>query len=170
MNQIEIILGPMFAGKTTELIRRLRRYKIANKKCIILKCQRDNRYETDKICTHDKGTMDAIPCEKLCSVDCDNYDVIGIDEGQFFPDLLQFCKKVTNKIIVIASLDGDFKQQPFGNTLQLIPKATSVVKLNAVCNKCYGDAPFTTRIVDDNNVELIGGTEYYIAICKDCMQ
>merc|ERR1711959_191235 len=109
--------------------------------------------------THDKVMIEARPLSKLTGgvQDHDNYDVIGIDEGQFFPDLIEFCDEMANKgkTIVIAALDGDFQRKPFGRVLELVPKAESVQKLNAVCQLCYADAPFTKRTTSDTAVEVI---------------
>jgi thymidine kinase len=98
------------------------------------------------------------------------YDVVGIDEGQFFPDLLHFVELWANlgKIVIVAALDGTFQRKPFGNVLSLVPLAESVTKLNSVCMMCYADAPFTRRLTSETEVEVIGGADKYIAVCRAC--
>lgn len=99
-----------------------------------------------------------------------SYDVVGIDEGQFFPDLIPFTEDLANagKTIVVAALDGTFERTGFGAVLQLVPLAESVIKLSAVCMVCCGDASFTQRISGDKGLEIIGGADKYRAVCRDC--
>jgi len=96
--------------------------------------------------------------------------VIGIDEGQFFPDIVNFCEKMANdgKTVIVAALDGTFQRKAFGEVLQLIPMAESVTKLNAVCMVCYKDAAFTKRLGTETQVQLIGGSDMYISVCRTC--
>jgi hypothetical protein len=98
------------------------------------------------------------------------YDCIGIDEGQFFPDIVPFCEKMANigKTVIVAALDGTFQRKPFGSVLDLIPLAESVTKLSAVCMLCYNDASFTERLGDELAVEVIGGSDKYLAVCRQC--
>lgn len=171
---IELILGPMFSGKTTELFRRIRRYTFANYRCIVIKYRKDQRYAAaGEASTHDQLMFAANPCERLAEAvdEVANFDVIGIDEGQFFPDLLEFSEKWANtgKVVIVSALDGTFQRKAFGRTLELIPLAEKVDKLRAVCMLCYGDASFTKRIsTDDNRIEVIGGSEAYVSTCRKC--
>lgn len=171
---IELILGPMFSGKTTELFRRIRRYTFANYRCIVIKYRKDQRYAAaGEASTHDQLMLAANPCERLAEAvdEVGGFDVIGIDEGQFFPDLLEYSEKWANagKVVIVSALDGTFQRKPFGRTLELIPLAEKVDKLNAVCMLCYGDASFTKRIsTDDNRIEVIGGCEAYVSTCRKC--
>lgn len=171
---IELILGPMFSGKTTELFRRIRRYTFANYRCIVIKYRKDQRYAAaGEASTHDMLMLDAHPCERLSeAVDqVKDFDVVGIDEGQFFPDLPEFSEKWANsgKVVVVSALDGTFQRKPFGRTLELIPLAEKVDKLRAVCMLCFGDASFSKRIsTTDNRVEVIGGSEAYVSTCRQC--
>jgi len=166
----------MFSGKTTELMRRMRRYSAAGKCCLLIKYAEDTRYGvSDKCYTHDRQTFDAISAVHLLRISDDftNVDVIGIDEGQFYPDIVMFCSMMVleGKIIIVAALDGTFQRQPFGSVLQLIPDADSVVKLNAICMKCHiRDAPFSERIQDRTSTDIIdiGGKEKYMAVCRRC--
>ncbi|XP_040001402.1 thymidine kinase, cytosolic [Xiphias gladius] len=170
--QIQVIFGPMFSGKSTELMRRVRRFQIAQYNCLVIKYVKDARYSETGMATHDRYTMDAVPANSLGEVRslalkaC----VIGIDEGQFFPDTVQFCEEMANlgKTIIVAALDGTFQRKPFGNILNLVPLAESVVKLNAVCMQCYKEAAYTKRIGEEKEVEVIGGAEKYQAVCRKC--
>nr|XP_039267782.1 thymidine kinase, cytosolic-like [Styela clava] len=169
--QIQVILGPMFSGKSTELMRRIQRYKYANHECLLIKYAKDSRYSDDFMSTHDKHMLPAVKTEVLSKVSIPlNCSVIGIDEGQFFPDIVEFCETMANNglRVIVAALDGTFQRKGFGSFLSLIPLAESVVKLNAVCMMCYGEAAFTKRIGCETQVEIIGGSDKYMAVCRDC--
>ncbi|GAM26538.1 hypothetical protein SAMD00019534_097130 [Acytostelium subglobosum LB1] len=175
--KIQVILGPMFSGKTTELIRRIKRFNFANKKCLVIKYSRDTRYnggetQDNILFTHDKLNYTALPCTKLeeARLHVKDYDVIGIDEGQFFTDVVPFSEELANngKTVIVAALDGTFQRNPFGTVLDLVPKSEMVTKLSAVCMICFKDAPFSKRIVQDDRVELIGGADKYISVCREC--
>lgn len=171
--QIQIILGPMFSGKSTELMRRIQRYKYANHECLLIKYAKDSRYSDDYMSTHDKHMLPAVKTEVLSKVHIPNScTVIGIDEGQFFPDIVDFCETMANDglRVIVAALDGTFQRKGFGSFLSLIPLAESVVKLNAVCMMCYGEAAFTKRIGCETQVEIIGGSDKYMAVCRKCYQ
>ena len=162
----------MFSGKSTELIRRLKRYQIARYECLIVKYAHDTRYDSASIATHDKQTLKAVQetqLEKLTSKAA-AYDVIGIDEGQFFPDVLAFSEAMANqgKIVVIAALDGTYQRKGFENVLNLVPLAEHVVKLTAICMSCFGEGSYTKRTSDDTAVEVIGGADKYMVVCRSC--
>uniref|UniRef100_A0A3Q3WDC5 Thymidine kinase n=1 Tax=Mola mola TaxID=94237 RepID=A0A3Q3WDC5_MOLML len=156
---------------STELMRRVRRFQVAQYKCLVIKYSKDTRYSDSGVATHD-NTMEAVPANCLGDVRplalqaC----VIGIDEGQFFPDTVEFCEEMANlgKRIIVAALDGTFQRKPFGNILNLVPLAESVVKLHAVCMKCYKEAAYTKRIGAEMEVEVIGGADKYQAVCRKC--
>jgi thymidine kinase len=99
-----------------------------------------------------------------------NYDVVAIDEGQFFPDIVDVSERLANEgvVVVIAALDGTFQRKPFGHILSLVPMAEQVIKLSAVCIECGREAAFTRRTVDSQEVELIGGEESYKPVCRNC--
>lgn len=178
--QIQLILGPMFSGKTTELLRRVQRYKIAQGRCLLVKHSRDNRYDEANVITHDKRTLtgqgiDEVKTNSLKSladeICISDYDCIGVDEGQFFPNLTEFCEQAANNgsVVVVAALDGTFQRKPFGQVLELIPLAEDVCKLTSVCMSCYREqAAFSFRICGDQQVELVGGPEAYKALCRGC--
>ncbi|PRD32150.1 UNVERIFIED_CONTAM: Thymidine kinase, cytosolic [Trichonephila clavipes] len=169
---IQVIFGPMFSGKTTELIRRLKKYQIANHKCLIIKYPHDTRYSEKEISTHDKLTLDAVSVNNLCDLknQAENYSVIGIDEGQFFSDVVSFSEEMANigKIVIVAALDGTYQRKGFSNILHLVPLAESVLKLTSVCMICYEDASYTKRIGNETQLEVIGGTDKYMAVCRIC--
>ena len=167
---IELILGPMFAGKTTELLRRITRFELAKKTCVVMKYSKDTRYSSESVSTHDLQMRSAISCSLLMShiQECMKFDVIGVDEGQFFADIVEFSDYLANhgKIVIIAGLDGDFQRKPFGHILELIPKCESLTKISAVCTETGKDATFTQRTVESTELELIGGADLYRAASR----
>ena len=187
--KIELIFGPMFSGKSTELHRRIRRHKIAGRSVLLIKYKDDTRYA--HICgsnanvTHDHQTLPAHSAKELMgNMDniVHNYDVIGIDEGQFFGDVVEFCDRWANKgkVVICAALDGTYEREMFNDILKLVPMAESVDKLTSVCAMCSKDASFTLRYFDSSKnssqekeeeeapVELIGGAKMYKAACRKC--
>ncbi|XP_021374444.1 thymidine kinase, cytosolic-like [Mizuhopecten yessoensis] len=172
--QIQLIIGPMFSGKTTELMRRMKRYQIANYKCLVIKYSKDDRYEKEGLATHDRQTLPAVAAERLADMEVlgESYNVIGVDEGQFFPDVVSFCDNMAEngKIVIVSALDGDFQKKGFGDILNLVPLAESVIKLSAVCMKCSGEGTFTKRKGQEKEVEVIGGADKYLAVCRMCFQ
>merc|ERR1719336_3314679 len=176
MGQIQVIFGPMFSGKSTELIRRLQRFQIARYNVLIVKYANDNRYTDDAaIATHDKKMLKAVNATKLEDLRSkfnivDDYDVIGIDEGQFFPDIVEFSEAMANlgKTVIVAALDGTYQRKGFSNILELVPLAEHVIKLTAVCMICFEDGSFTKRMTEDKEVEVIGGADKYMATCRRC--
>ncbi|PRP84146.1 thymidine kinase 1, soluble [Planoprotostelium fungivorum] len=169
---IQLIFGPMFSGKTTELLRRIRRETIAKRRCLVVKFKKDTRYSEDCMSTHDRQMWKAVPAMTLEPLieQAMGYDVIGIDEGQFFPDVTNFCEVMANagKLVIVASLDGTFQRKAFGDVINLVPMAESILKLTAVCSGCHRDAHFTRRMTNDTEVELIGGTDTYVSVCRSC--
>lgn len=172
---IELILGCMFASKTSMLLQQYKHYKIKNKKCLLVKYSEDTRYSSTGIATHDMQIYecDVVSTKKLGDINTDiinNVEVILIDEGQFYSDIVEFSEQFANmgKIIIISALDGTFEREPFGHVLELIPKAEKVHKYRAICEKCHKKASFTKRITTDSEVELIGGADCYQSMCRQC--
>ena len=171
--KIELILGPMFSGKSTRLIELMRKYVYKAKKTIMVKFYADQRY-TDKseVVTHDLIKYDSINCKILRnSFDTlKEYDVIGIDEGQFFADLVEVCEELAlmGKIVLIAALNGDFRMEPFPVIQRIIAKADKIKLLKAYCFNCHKDAKFSLRIVQSNETVLIGAGESYKPACREC--
>ncbi|XP_059990966.1 thymidine kinase, cytosolic isoform X3 [Lagenorhynchus albirostris] len=130
--QIQVILGPMFSGKSTELMRRVRRFQIAQYKCLVIKYAKDTRYSSN-FSTHDRNTMEALPACVLRDVaqEALGVAVIGIDEGQFFPDIVEFSETMANagKTVIVAALDGTFQRK-----VEVIGGAD---KYHSVCRLCY---------------------------------
>ncbi|AOA33024.1 hypothetical protein GTPV_gp062 [Goatpox virus Pellor] len=168
---IHLIIGPMFSGKSTELIRIVKRYQIAQYKCCVVKYLNDIRYG-NSVYTHDNNHVSAMSTTLLYDVvdKIMKFDIIGIDEGQFFKDIVPFSENMANmgKIIIIAALDSTFQRKEFNDILKLIPLSEKVTKLNAVCMECYKDAAFSKRITKEKEIELIGGKEKYKSVCRKC--
>ncbi|CAH8356393.1 unnamed protein product [Eruca vesicaria subsp. sativa] len=173
---IHVIMGPMFSGKSTSLLRRIKSEISIGKSVAMVKSSKDTRYAKDSVVTHD-GI--GFPCWALPDLMSfpdifghDAYaklDVIGIDEAQFFGDLYEFCCKVADddgKTVIVAGLDGDYLRRSFGAVLDIIPIADSVTKLNARCEVCGQKAFFTLRKTCDTKTELIGGADVYMPVCR----
>jgi len=171
--KIELIIGPMFSGKSTRLIEVIRKYLYKDKKTIMIKYKEDKRYsEKSEVVTHDLAKYESIECKNLFETfeKIKHYDVIGIDEGQFFPDLVEICQKLAflKKIVIVAALNGDFRMEPFPNISKLISKADKIKLLKAYCFHCHKDAYFSLRIVQNNDTVLIGAGEAYKPTCRNC--
>lgn len=171
--KIELILGPMFSGKSTRLIEAIRKSVYRNKKSIMIKFIGDQRYsKKSEVVTHDLIKYDSIECSNLSeSFDTlREYDIIGVDEGQFFPDLVEISEKLAHlkKTVIIAALNGDFRMEPFPVIARIIPKADKIKLLKAYCFNCHKDAKFSLRIVQSNETVLIGAGESYKPACREC--
>ncbi len=167
--KLKLILGPMFAGKTSELIKEYRRYTIQHSnRCLMIKFFQDTRYSFEKIVTHDGLEQPCISVNRLDNITTEQYDVIFIDEGHFFEDIVLFVKKNIDKIIIITALSGDYEMKPFENVSKLISLTNDLVFLKAVCRKCFDDANFTKRITDESKRIVIGGKDSYMAVCRKC--
>lgn len=170
---ITMVLGPMFSGKSTYLLNHVRKLSYTEKKVIFVNYAEDKRYDDNaSICTHEHEKIQALACHTLEEVMnvLKTYDVIGIDEAQFFSDLVPSCEKLCSegKIIVCAGLSGDFKMEPFPNIASLISKADKIKFLKAVCAFCHKDALFSLRTVKCDKTILIGSSESYKPVCRAC--
>ena len=167
---LKIIMGNMFSGKTTELVRRLKRYEVIGKRILVINSSKDTRCLEHVLRTHDNMKFDCIKTNNLNELNYDKVDIIAIDEAQFFIGLKVFVKKalVDGKTIILTGLDGDYKQDKIGEILDCIPLADKVFKLSAMCMECMDGThgPFTKRIVNSDKVELVGGKEMYMAVCR----
>uniref|UniRef100_A0A9L0JV09 Thymidine kinase n=1 Tax=Equus asinus TaxID=9793 RepID=A0A9L0JV09_EQUAS len=118
------------------------------------------------------NTMEALPACQLrdAAQEALGVAVIGIDEGQFFPDIVEFSEAMANagKTVIVAALDGTFQRKAFGAILNLVPLAESVVKLTAVCMECFREAAYTKRLGTEKEVEVIGGADKYHSVCRLC--
>lgn len=176
MLYVELIIGPMFSGKSTELIRRLSKFKSIDKKIFVIGHQLDDRYsKKEVICTHDQKSFDCVKVSSLDSImsmrQFKEADVVGIDEAQFFPKLRSFilkCEKM-NKTIMIAGLDGDFKREPFQNIVGVLPLCDKVDKLNAMCSVKKDGTPaiFSKRITKSTKRVEVGGSDQYVPVCRE---
>jgi len=174
MPKLDIIIGPMFAGKSCEIIRMVRLLKVCDKDYLIVKPKIDNRYSTNEIVSHNYDKEKCIALTNLIDIYpyCKNtHDTIFIDEAQFFTDLK---KQVLNLVenlnynVVITGLDGDSNRNKFGEVLDLIPYADSCKKITALCQICKDGTPgiFSYRKSQDENQILIGAKDEYMAVCR----
>ena len=181
---LEVITGPMFAGKTTELIKRVERQIFAKKKAALFKPSIDNRYSEDEVVAHNGLRYEAfvIPTNeegvrKIAEITRkEGYEVIGVDEVQFFPpEIVSTLEELANSgIYVIASgLNLDFKGDPFPVTKELLVRADNIIYLTAVCTVCGRPATRTQRLINgkpaprDSPVIMVGGRESYEARCRE---
>ena len=167
---LNLIIGPMFSGKKTELLRIAKRLSSINLKVLLLNYHEDTRYSTTEMSTHDQSSLPCVFVKDLLAVNYDDYDIVCINEAQFFGDLVQFCKNVLekNKSLYVCGLDGDYKQEKFGEILDLVPLSDSITKLHAFCTICKNGTPahFTKRLCKNEEQKLIGTSEY-IPVCRN---
>ncbi|MBT7368982.1 thymidine kinase [Candidatus Woesearchaeota archaeon] len=170
---IELVCGPMFSGKTEELIRRLIRAQIAKQKVAIFKPAIDKRYSETHIVSHNQRKIQSImvtsPKQILEHIKI--ADVFGIDEAQFFDDsIVEVCNMLANmgKRVVIAGLEKDFQSKPFGPMPELMIQADYITKVLAICVRCGEPANFTYRTSTDANQVVVGESDKYEARCRNC--
>ncbi len=171
--KIEVIYGCMFSGKTEELIRRVEIAKTAGLSIAVFKHSIDNRYAKRSIASHNLNTIPATPVKSsnLILVPGSNHQVVVIDEAQFFDEALpDICIALASKKIrvIIAGLDIDYKEQPFGPMPKLMAIADELTRLYAVCVKCGAPATISYRTALSENKILIGEKESYEPRCKSC--
>ena len=187
---LQLILGCMFSGKSTELIRQAKTYRSVNERVLLINHGTD-RVRTrgqSVVKTHDRSSLDCIMVERLSEVPqglLRDHHVIAIDEGQFFADLVPMVRIWVEEFglhVIVSGLDGSFKREPLGTMLELIPMATNYEKLHAKCTECRDargrpvDASFTTMVVDPAGARIstegfcVGGSEKYRPVCRDCFK
>ena len=171
---VEVICGPMFSGKSEELIRRVTRSKIARIPVQVFKPQLDDRYAVSEVVSHSAWKVDAQPVsdsiELVRAVEADTH-VIGIDEGQFFDDgLVEVVENLasTGKQVIIAGLDTDYLRRPFEPIPTLCDRAEYVTKMLAVCHRCGGPGMYTQRIVQSDDLVVLGAQDAYESRCRMC--
>jgi thymidine kinase len=189
---LEIILGPMYASKTTRLVEIYKQCNFCNIKVVAINHSIDNRYDDELLSTHDKIKIPCIKTERLFDLWSDNIsledniekiervgdklklatsEVILINEGQFFSDLLDFVKKLleNGKKVYICGLDGDFERKKFGQILDLIPLCDKVEKLTSLCSICKNGKKgiFSMRLTSEKEQTVVG-SENYIPVCRKC--
>ena len=172
---IEVICGSMFSGKTEELIRRLRRARIARQRVESFKPALDDRFSDSEMVSHDENAISTTPVHTASQILllAEDVDVVGIDEAQFFDaDLISVCQKLAGagKRVVVAGLDQDYQSEPFEPIPQLMAVAEHVTKLHAVCVVCGGPANHSQRIVEGEDRVLLGATEAYEPRCRSCFE
>jgi len=188
---LEIILGPMYASKSTRLVDIYKQCKFCNIPVTVINHSIDNRYDEELLSTHDKVKIPCIKTEKLTDVWVSNLhfnnfenmprikdkleiaksDVILINEGQFFPDLYNVVVDMLkyNKKIYVCGLDGDFERKKFGAILDLIPLCDKVTKLSSLCSQCKDGTPgiFSMRLTNETEQTIVG-SDNYIPVCRKC--
>jgi thymidine kinase len=170
---IEVIAGSMFSGKTEELIRRLKRAKIARLKVEIFKPAIDTRYSVAEVVSHDENSIMSTPVETSGNIMllASDVDVIGIDEAQFFDNgLIDVSVSLANMGIrvIIAGLDMDFKGKPFGPIPGLMAVADHITKVHAICMRCGDVAQFSHRFSQADKLVLLGEKDEYEPLCRFC--
>jgi thymidine kinase len=163
----------MFSGKTTELMRLGRQYIHAKKKCLYLKHSKDMRYSPDNslLINHNQDAISAVPVDELViQSDYDKYDVILIDEGQFFKDLSLFCNHYadTGKVVIVSALNARSNRKPWEEISNLVACATIIHHLRAVCVDCGKSAEYTHCLHGNTGEVLEGGSETYEPLCRPC--
>ena len=189
---LELILGPMFSGKTSRLVEIYKQCKFCNISVTVINHTIDNRYDEELLSTHDKVKIPCIKTERLLDLWTESIDleddieiiprskdkckiriseVILINEGQFFPDLEEFVRILLNdgKKVYICGLDGDFERKRFGTILDLIPLCDKVTKLTSLCSLCKNGTPgiFSMRLTNETDQTVVG-SDNYIPVCRKC--
>jgi thymidine kinase len=178
---LEVVCGPMFSGKSEELIRRLRRAEIAGQRVLIVKPRIDDRYDVMHVVSHAGARMRAVAADSPADVLrlADGYEAVGIDEVQFFDDgIVRVISRLVEQgvRVIAAGLDSDFRHQPFGAMPTLLALAELVDKLQAVCHRCGGTATRTQRLVDgrpapfSGETIVVGALDSYEARCAACYE
>ena len=170
---IEVISGSMFSGKTEELIRRLKRAKIANQKVEIYKPIVDTRYSDKEVVSHDANAIMSTPVPSAAHILllASNVEVVGIDEAQFFDDgLVDVCNELANRglRVIVAGLDMDYRGKPFGPIPDLFAIADYVTKVHAICTRCGSLAQYSYRKSDTDKLVLLGEKDEYEPLCRVC--
>ena len=169
-SHIVLITGPMFSGKTDMLIKLI---KAQSKKVVVVKYTGDARYGSEETLTA-KSMMFIEPSAQVNIIsrttltELPSAEVVFIDEGQFFPDIYEYCKNAQNKYIYISALNGNYKQELFGDIYKLIPMCDSIIHLTSRCS-CGADAPFTYKFDQNDCIFDIGGDDKYEPRCRDCL-
>ena len=170
---IEVICGSMFSGKTEELIRRLKRVKIANLKVKIFKPTIDTRYDVNQVVSHDSNAILSTPIDnsQIILLMANDVDVVGIDEAQFFDnEIVNVCQTLAQKGIrvIVAGLDMDYRGIPFGPMPNLLAVADYITKLHAICVVCGNIASISYRKTSDSGQILLGEKDSYEPRCRRC--
>ena len=191
---LELILGPMFSGKTSRIVEIYKQCKFCNISVVVINHTIDNRYDEDLLSTHDKVKIPCMKTERLLDLWAESIDleddieiiprskdkckiriseVILINEGQFFSDLYEVVVEMlsSKKKIYICGLDGDFERKKFGTILDLIPLCDKVTKLTSLCSQCKDGTPgiFSMRLTSETEQTVVG-SDNYIPVCRKCYE
>ncbi len=172
---IEVICGSMFSGKTEELIRRLKRARIARQRVEIFKPMVDTRYDELKVVSHDENAIMSTPVQSATQILLltNDVDVVGIDEVQFFDsEITEVCNKLAGQGIrvIVAGLDMDFTGKPFGPMPSLMATAEYVTKVHAICIRCGNLAQYSHRKTTEQKLVMLGETDSYEPLCRSCYE
>jgi len=172
---IEVICGSMFSGKTEELIRRLKRARIAKQKVEIFKPKIDVRYSDEEVVSHDENAILSTPVDTSRNILllANDVEVVGIDEAQFFDDgLVEVCNMLAERgmRVIVAGLDMDFRGKPFGPIPKLLATAEYVTKVHAICVRCGNLAHYSHRTSLEEKLVLLGETDVYEPLCRECFR
>ena len=170
---VEVICGSMFSGKTEELLRRLKRVKIAKQTVEIFKPVIDVRFSAEEVVSHDRNSIISTPVDHSSNIMLlsSGTDVVGIDEAQFFDmGLVNVCQQLADQgvRVIVAGLDMDFKRVPFGPVPALCAIADDVTKVHAICVRCGSLANYSHRIVAGEKQVMLGEMQEYIPLCRVC--
>lgn len=179
MGYLKVIIGSMFAGKTTELIKEYKRHESCGFECLFINHKIDNRYvkEENKTSTHDRVEINSINVgDKLFDFFkkesyLNRYNIILINEGQFFQDLYNFVDYAVNKLdkkVYVCGLDGDFQRKKIGSILDIIPLCDDVIKIKAICNNCKKNEGIFTYRLSNEQEQVLVGSDNYTAVCRKC--
>ena len=172
---IEVVCGSMFSGKTEELIRRLKRAKIAKQKVEIFKPAVDTRYDDNNVVSHDSNSVSSTPVQNASQIlfYAEEFEVVGIDEAQFFGnELVSVCNELAakGKRVIVAGLDMDYLGKSFGPIPNLMAAAEYVTKVHAICMRCGSLANHSHRIIKNDKLVVLGETDAYEPLCRSCFQ
>jgi thymidine kinase len=184
---LELIAGPMYSGKTSKILELYKQYNFCGINCFVINYSDDNRYSTSQLVSHDKKE---IPCNKALNLtelvdltgdqpagteynlkEFNNAQVILINEGQFFEDIVDWVKisvEKYHKVVYICGLDGDFKRNHFGNWLDLLPFCDKFEKLHSFCSHCKQRAAIFSHRLSHETAQKVIGTDIYVPLCRGC--
>jgi len=171
---LEVILGPMFSGKTSRLVEIYKKCQFCNIPVLVINHVIDNRYDDELLSTHDKIKIPCVKTDQLMKVadaETRNKEVVLINEGQFFGDLLEFVELMLadGKKVYVCGLDGDFERKRFGQILDLIPLCDTVSKLTSLCSQCRsGKAGIFSKRITAEKEQTVVGADNYLPVCRNC--
>jgi len=174
---LEIIMGPMFSGKSSELIRRVNRLTTIGKPYVVYSSLNDNRYGIEGVYTHDMNSIHCVSVQTLRETiqtqEFQDSEYIFIDEAQFFKDLYNYVIDIVDihkKRVIVIGLNGDSERVPFGQINDLVPHCDKLQLLHALCSRCKDGTPgiFSLRTTENSNQICVGSVDIYQAVCRKC--